>query len=314
MLQIVYKRLIQLVIVLLLLSISTFTLMKLAPGAPVLSILHADELTVTKADEIKLRKDLGFDRPLLVQYGEWMWRVLRLDLGQSYLSGKPVWEEMMKRLPATIQLTAGGFTVMLLISVPLGAIAARYPGRWPDQVSRILALIGASIPSFWLGLLLITFFAYKLQLLPSMGKGTFSQMLLPSFTLGLSMAAVYARLLRTGLLESLSQEYIRAARTRGVSEWRILSHHALRAALLPVVTVFGMSIGNLLGGSVVIETLFSWPGLGSMAFEAIFGRDYPVIQGYVLLTGVFVVAMNLLVDVSYRLIDPRIRLGKERTL
>ncbi|MFC4769096.1 nickel ABC transporter permease [Effusibacillus consociatus] len=312
--QLVKKRLLQLMIVLLLLSVSTFTLMKLAPGDPVLSILRADELMVTKADEAKLRQDLGFDRPLLVQYGQWMSGVLRLDLGKSYANGKPVWDEMMRRLPTTIQLTAGGLVVMLLISVPLGTIAARYPGRWPDQVSRMLALIGASIPGFWLGLLLIYFFAYKLQLLPSMGKGTFSQMILPSLTLGFSMAAVYARLLRTGLLESLSQDYIRAARARGVAEWRVLSLHAFRAALLPVVTVFGMNIGNLLAGSVVIETLFSWPGLGSMALEAIFGRDYPVIQGYVLLTGVFVVVMNLLVDLSYSLIDPRIRLGRKGAL
>ncbi|WP_028402843.1 nickel ABC transporter permease [Ectobacillus panaciterrae] len=310
MLHIVKKRLIQLVIVLLFLSVSTFTLMKLAPGDPVQSILQVDQLMVTKADEAKLHKELGFDQPLIVQYGQWMLRLLRLDLGNSYMNGNPVWEEMLRRLPTTIQLTAGGLVVMLLISVPLGMIAARYPGRWPDQVSRVLALIGASIPGFWLGLLLIYFFAYKLQLLPSMGKGTLSQMLLPSFTLGFSMAAVYARLLRAGLLESLSQDNIRAARARGVPEWRILVLHAFRTALLPVVTVFGMSIGSLLGGSVVIETLFSWPGLGSMAVEAIFGRDYPVIQGYVLFTGVFVVVVNLLVDLSYGLIDPRIRLGK----
>lgn len=199
---------------------------------------------------------------------------------------------------------------MMLIAAPLGILAARYPGRWPDHLSRLLALIGASIPSFWMGLLLIYVFSYKLQWLPTMGRGGFLHVILPSVTLGFAMAAVYARLLRAGLLESLSQEYIRAARARGIAEWRIMINHALRAALLPVVTVFGMSIGSLLAGTVVVEMLFSWPGLGSMAVEAIYQRDYPVLQGYVLLTGLFVVVVNLFVDIVYGLLDPRIRCGK----
>ncbi|UFJ43219.1 ABC transporter permease [Brevibacillus humidisoli] len=308
--KLVRKRLLQLVLVLFLLSLLTFTLMKLAPGDPVLLILEADEMSVTQADEAKLRKELGFDQPLLLQYGQWLQKLLQFDFGHSYIKGKPVWDEMIDRLPTTVQLTAGGLLVMVLIAAPLGLLAAKYPGRWPDQMSRLLALIGASIPSFWLGLLLIYAFAFKLQWVPTNGKGSFSHMILPSVTLGFAMAAVYARLLRAGLLESLSQEYIRAARARGIAEWRILLRHALRAALLPVVTIFGMSIGSLLTGSVVVETLFSWPGLGSMAVEAIFQRDYPIIQGYVLLTGIFVVLVNLLVDLCYGLLDPRIRYGK----
>ncbi|QYR24152.1 ABC transporter permease [Paenibacillus sp. sptzw28] len=307
---IVRKRALQLLIVLLLLSVATFTLMKLASGDPVKTILQADELLVTAADEERLRAELGFDRPLIVQYGQWMWKLLQLDLGKSYVKGKPVWQELMERLPATLQLTAGGMAVLLLISVPLGIAAARYPGRWPDLLSRALALVGAAVPGFWLGLMLVYLFAFKLQLLPSMGKGSLTQIILPSFTLGFPLAAVYARLLRAGLLQSLSHDYIRAARGRGLPEWRVVSLHAFRAALLPVVTVFGMGIGSLLGGAVVVETLFSWPGLGSMAVEAIFSRDYPVIQGYVLLTGVFAVTINLLVDLSYSIIDPRIRYEK----
>jgi len=309
----VRKRLIQLVIVVFLLSVFTFGLMKLAPGDPVMTILNADEMMVTEADQAKLRSKLGFDQPLYVQYGQWMLGLIKLDLGKSYMSGKPVWNEMMERLPITVQLTVGGLLVMVSISVPLGILSARYPGKWPDQISRILALIGASIPSFWFGLMLIYFFAFKLQILPSTGIGTFSQTILPSFALGFSLAAVYARLLRAGLLGSFSEDYIQAARARGVKEWRILWFHAFRAALLPVITVFGLSMGSLLGGAVVIEILFSWPGLGSMAVDAIFSRDYPVIQGYVLLTGVFVVVVNLLVDLSYYLIDPRIKQGKEGT-
>ena len=310
MLKLVGNRLVQLVLVLFLLSLMTFILMKLTPGDPVLGMLEADELLVTQADQDALRQELGFEQPVLIQYGQWMAKLLRLDLGDSYFKGKPVLDEIALRLPATLQLAGGALVVMVLIAAPLGLLAARYPGRWPDHLSRILALIGASIPGFWLGLLLIYAFAYKLQLLPSMGTGGIRHMILPSVSLGFSMAATYARLLRAGLLESLSQEYIRAARARGIAEWRILSKHALRAALLPVLIVFGMSIGNLLAGSVVTEVLFSLPGLGSMVMEAIFHRDYPLIQGFVLLTGVFVVAMNLLVDLGYGLLDPRIRYSK----
>jgi len=310
---IIRKRLLQLVFVVFVLSLVTFGLMKLAPGDPVMTILNADEMMVTEADQTKLRSELGFDQPIYVQYGQWMLGVIQLDLGKSYMSGKPVFKEMVDRLPITGQLTAGALLVMVSISVPLGIISARYPGKWPDHISRIFALIGASIPNFWLGLMLIYFFAFKLQLLPTTGIGSFSHMILPSFSLGFSLAAVYARLLRAGLLGSFSEDYIQAARARGVKEWRILWFHAFRAALLPVITVFGLSIGSLLGGAVVIEILFSWPGLGSMVIDAIFSRDYPVIQGYVLLTGVFVVVVNLLVDLSYYWIDPRIKQGEEGT-
>lgn len=301
-------------LVVLFLSIFTFGLMKMAPGDPVLAILNADEMIVTDADQAKLRSSLGFDQPIYVQYVQWMTGVVQLDLGTSYMSGKPVWNEIAARLPITIQLTAGALLVMVCISVPLGILSARYPGKWPDQIGRLFALIGASIPSFWLGLMLIYVFAFKFQLLPSTGMGSFSQMILPSITLGFSLAAVYARLLRAGLIESFAQDYIQAGRARGVKEWRLLWLHAFRAALLPVITVFGLSLGSLLGGAVVIEILFSWPGLGSMAIEAIFSRDYPVIQGYVLLIGVLVVVLNLLVDLSYYFIDPRIKQGKEKSV
>ncbi|WP_134685139.1 nickel ABC transporter permease [Brevibacillus migulae] len=308
--KLIAARLWQLVFVMFLLSLLTFTLMKLAPGDPVMLILDTEELAVTQADEEALRKELGFDQPLITQYASWLFQLMKLDMGESYIKGKPVLDELIQRLPATIQLAVGGMLVMVLIAAPLGILAAKYPGRWPDHVSRLFALIGASIPSFWLGLLLIYVFAYQWKWLPTMGKGGLSSFILPSLTLGFAMAAVYSRLLRTGLLESLSQEYIRAARARGIAEWRIMTKHALRAALLPVLTVFGMSMGNLLAGQVVIETLFSWPGLGGMIVEAIFQRDYPIVQGYVLFTGFFVVVVNLLVDLTYSLLDPRIRFGK----
>jgi nickel ABC transporter permease subunit NikB len=308
---IIRRRLFQLFIVLLVLSIFTFTLMKLAPGDPVLTILNADEMLVTEEDQAKLRSDLGFDQPLYVQYGKWMLNLAQLDLGKSYMTGKPVWDELMERLPITIELTTFALFIMISIAIPLGVLSAIKAGRWPDQVSRILALIGASIPNFWLGLILIYLFTFKLQILPSSGIGSYSQIILPAFTLGFTFAVVYARLLRAGLLQSMSEDFILAGRARGLKEWRILWIHAFRAAILPVITVFGLSIGSFLGGAVVVEILFSWPGLGSLAVEAIFNRDYPVIQGYVLLTGIFVVIVNLLVDLSYYVIDPRINRKEE---
>lgn len=310
MLQVIRKRALQLVIVLFFLSLLTFVLMKLAPGDPVLLMLEADSTVVTRADEEALREELGLGKPVLVQYGQWLLQLMKFDMGYSYLKGKPVLEEILYRLPATLQLTAGGLVVMVLIAVPLGAISARYRGRLPDHLSRIFALTGASVPLFWMGLLLMYLFSYKLNWLPMMGKGSLRQMILPSLTLGIGLAAEYSRLLRAGLLESMSQQYIRSARARGVAEWRVLSFHAMRAAMLPVITVCGMSIGSLLAGSVVTETLYSWPGLGTMAVSAIFGRDYPIVQGFVLLTGLLVVGVNLLVDLSYGLLDPRIRKRK----
>ncbi|MFG6494691.1 ABC transporter permease [Fictibacillus sp. UD] len=311
MFSIIKRRLIQLTIVLFLLSIFTFALMKLAPGDPVLTILNADEMVVTEDDQAKLRSELGFDQPLFIQYGKWMLNLVQLDLGKSYMTGKPVWDELMERLPITLELTLFALLIMVLIAVPTGVISATYAGKWPDQISRILALIGASLPSFWLGLILIYVFAFQLNLVPSSGIGTISQIILPAFTLGFTFAVVYGRLLRAGLLQSMSEDFILAARARGLKEYRILWFHAFRAAILPVITVFGLSMGSFLGGAVVVEILFSWPGLGSLAVDAIFSRDYPVIQGYVLLTGVFVVIVNLLVDLSYYVIDPRIRRKEE---
>ncbi|MGG3279079.1 nickel ABC transporter permease [Paenibacillus solani] len=302
-----FSRMFQLIFVLLMLSMTTFLLMKMAPGDPVFTILKASEGAVSQLDQEQMREQLGLNLPLVQQYGLWLWSVVQLDLGKSLVNNRDVWDLMMDRLPATVSLTAGAIIVLLLVSIPLGVVAAKYKGKWPDHFSRLFALIGASIPSFWLGLLLVYAFSFKLNWLPTMGSGDVRHLILPSITLGFVMAPEYIRLLRSGILDALSQEYVRAARARGIAEWRIVVKHALRAALLPVITIFGMSLSALLAGSVVTETLFAWPGLGSMVMEAITQRNYPVIQGYVLLTGVFVVTANILVDLSYRLLDPRIR-------
>jgi len=288
--------------------------MKLAPGDPIGSMLKIDEVAATIEQKENLRKELQFDQPIHVQYFTWISNVARLDLGYSHSSGQPVVQEIASRIAPTFYLTVGGLLVLTVIATTLGTLAAVFKNSWIDHSSRLLAYIGASVPTFWLGLIFIYVFSYKLSILPVMGNGSIKHLILPSFTLGLGMAAVYARLLRAGLLESFSQEYIRAGRARGLSEWQLVKGHAIRSAMLPVITMFGMSFGYLLGGSVVVEILFSYPGLGKLIVDAVFKRDYPIIQGYVLFTGVIVVLVNLCVDLSYRLLDPTIRLEKEKEL
>ncbi|WP_438358012.1 nickel ABC transporter permease [Brevibacillus dissolubilis] len=301
------SRLLQMIVVGLFLTFATFVLMKLAPGDPVKTILNIDDVAVTQAEQEAVRQSLGLDQPLVVQYTEWFWRVVRLDLGESYITHRPVADLIESKLGATMTVTLGGLTVMLLIAVPLGILSAVYQNRWVDQLSRLFSLIGVSLPSFWLGLVLIYWFAYQWRLLPSMGNGGLMHLILPSVTLGIAMAGVYTRLLRSGLIKSLAEPYVRAARARGLGEVRVIIVHALREGVLPVVTMFGMSLGSLLGGSVVVEMLFAWPGLGKMVVDAIIQRDYPVIQGYVLCTGMLVVLINLGVDLTVRMLDPRLR-------
>ena len=290
----------------------SFLFARLAPGDPVLSILRVDDVSVTTAQVETLREEMGFNEPLLVQYGNWFMDFVKLDFGNSYLTNQPVLEMLLSGLPATLELTVGAILVMVFIAVPLGSLAAIYRNSWIDQLSRWISLIGAAVPSFWLGLLLIDLFGVRLNLLPTMGRDGFVSMLLPAVTLGLAITSVYVRLLRSSLIDSLSNEYIKAARSRGISEVRIFFFHALRAALPPVVTVFGVSLGSLIGGVVVIEVIFAYPGIGKMVVEAIRARDYPVIQGYLFLMAVIVFIVNSLVDISYRYLNPKVRLQERK--
>ncbi|WP_236838879.1 nickel ABC transporter permease [Caldalkalibacillus salinus] len=311
MLSIIGARMGQLVIMVFVLSLATFVLMKVTPGDPIRSILNVDEIATTTAEEEQLLKEYGFDQPLLTQYTQWLKGVVQLDLGLSMISSEPVLGMIMSRLPATLALTAGGFMVLLCITVPLGLVGALYEGRWPDYVTRWIALLGASIPSFWLGLLFIYFFSLKLNLLPVMGMGSIEHYILPSVTLGMAMAPMYIRLLRERLITTLQSSYIEAARARGLRESTILFGHALKGSLMSVVTLFGLSMGSLLGGITVIEMLFSWPGMGELIVQAVMDRDYPVIQGYILIVGCLVVLINLVVDLTYGLLNPEIQHGKE---
>lgn len=302
------KRLLELVLFLFLLSFVSFIFMKAAPGDPVRYMLNIDDVTISDEQIEDLREELGFNDPIYVQYWNWLVRFFQFDLGESYMTKQPVMNELASKIPDTLALTFSSMVVMLLIAVPIGTLAALYKNKWIDHLSRIFALIGASVPSFWLGLLFMQLFSVKLGVLPSMGKGTIPHMVMPSLTLGLAMAAVYVRLLRASLLESLGQDFIRSAKARGLRPRRIFLFHALRHSLTPVLTIFGVSLGSLLGGTVIIEVLFAYPGVGKLVVEAIVRRDYPIIQGYILFMGLFVVTINLLVDLSYRYLNPEIRL------
>ncbi|MDQ0484011.1 nickel ABC transporter permease [Guptibacillus hwajinpoensis] len=308
---IIGSRMLQLVIMVLVLSLITFLLMKITPGDPIRTMLKVDDMAATKADEEQLMKEYKFDRPILEQYGEWVIGVLQLDLGESLISKRPVLDLILEKLPATLSLSIGGLVVLFIIAVPMGMLGAIYEGRWPDYLSRWTALTGASIPSFWLGLMLIYVFSLQLNLLPVMGKATLAHFILPSVTLGVAMAPLYIRLLRERLIATLQSSYIEAAKARGLRKNRIIFSHALRGSLIPLVTMFGLSIGSLLGGVTVIEILFSWPGMGELIVNAVMQRDYPVIQGYILIIGFLVVLSNLVVDFLYIIINPQLNNGKE---
>lgn len=311
MLRILTRRLAEVAVFLLLITFVSFLFARLAPGDPVLSILKVDDLSVSNEQVEQLREDMGFNEPLLVQYAHWLADFVRLDFGNSYSSNQPVMDMLWSGVPATLELTLGGLFVMVLVALPLGSLAALYRGSWIDQVSRGVSLLGAAVPSFWLGLILIDLVGVRLGWLPTMGRDGLHSAVLPSITLGLAISSVYVRLLRSSLIDSLNQENIRAARARGISEPRIFFSHVLRASLPPVITVFGVSLGSLIGGVVVIEVIFAYPGIGKMVVDAIRGRDYPVIQGYMFVMAILVFAINSAVDLSYRYLNPELRLKEK---
>lgn len=313
MFQSIAKKFLTFMLFFLILSFVSFCLLKLVPGDPVRSILRVDDVAVSNQQIADMRSQLGLDQPLPVQYGKWLVQLLQLDFGQSYLTHRPVLTEFIEKLPYTLLLTGGSLFIMLLIALPLGTLSALYRNRWIDSASRVFALIGSSIPSFWLGLLFIEWFAVKLRILPSMGDGTVFHLILPSLTLGLAMAAVYVRMIRASLIESSGQDFIKAAQARGISPVRIFFRHMFRHSLVPLITVFSESIGSLLGGTVVIEVLFAYPGLGKWIVDAIAARDYPIIQGYTIFMAVFIICLNILVELSYRWVNPEIAL-KEKGL
>lgn len=302
------KRLLQIVIVLIGISFLTFLLTYLAPGDPVRTMYASTGIVPSEEVMQQTREEMGLNRPFLVQYGSWLTGCLKGDFGTSYSLKKPVLELLGSRLWPTIKLSLFSMILMLVAAIPFGMLAAVNKNKWIDYLVRGFTFLGVSIPNFWVGLLLISFFCVRLKLLPVVSTTTtFQNMILPSVTLAFAMSAKYTRQVRTAVLEELSQDYVTGARARGVKEWKILWLNVFPNSLLPLITMLGLSIGSLLGGTAVVEVIFSYPGLGNLAVSAITSYDYPLIQGYVLWIALIYMVINLLVDISYNFVDPRMR-------
>ncbi len=285
-----------------------FLLIHLIPGDPVEVMLGESAL---QADREALRKELGLDRPVLVQYGSFLAGLCRGDLGRSLHQREPVLGLILERYPATLQLTLAAMAVSLLISLPAGILSGIRQYSLVDHSTMFLALLGVSMPNFWLGPLLILVFSIHLGWLPVSGRGGIEHILLPALTLGASMAAIVARMTRSSVLEVLREDYVITARAKGLSERAVILKHVLRNAMLPVLTIVGLQFGALLAGTIITETIFSWPGLGTLLIHAIQTRDYPVVQGCVLMISLSYVLVNLVTDVVYAIVDPRIQYEKQ---
>lgn len=304
------RRLCQMLITLFGVSFLTFSLTYLSPGDPAETLLEVGDSVVSQETIDATRKELGLDQPFLVQYGRWLGGVLHGDMGRSYSAKIPVFDKLMQCLPGTLALAVAATAMTVLISLPLGIVAALYRNRWIDYVIRVLSFFGVSMPGFWIGLVLLYIFGLKLHLFPIAGGDiTARGIVLPALTLAIVMSAKYTRQVRTAVLEELGQDYVIGAKARGLSMQRILWRHVLPNACLPLVTLLGLAIGWLLGGVAVIEMVFSWPGLGKMAVHAIEMRDYPLVQGFVLWIAILYMLINLLVDISYAQLDPRLKRG-----
>jgi ABC-type dipeptide/oligopeptide/nickel transport system permease component len=285
-------------------SVVVFVAIRLIPGDP--AQLMAGQAATQEVVQ-QIRQSLGLDQPLPVQYLYFLRNVVRGDLGRSLFNGAPVVEELAQRFPRTVRLALASMAVASLIGIPAGILAATRRSTWVDTAVMLVALAGVSVPVFWLGLNLILLFSVRLQWLPSFGYETWQHLVLPSLTLGAASTAVVARMTRSAMLEVLGQDYVRTARAKGLAERVVVSWHALRNALIPVVTVLGLQLGTLLSGAVLTETVFAWPGIGRLLVEAVLARDYPIIQGATLLIAATFVVLNVAVDVLYGLLDPRIR-------
>jgi len=312
MIRYILKRLLLVFVVVLGVTVVTFSAMHLAPGDPAEMIAvarYGEDLTQEEIEWVRVTE--GLDAPVYVQYMGWLEHVLRLDLGKSLITYEDVLGEILTRIPATLELAISSLILSLLIALPTGIISAIRKNTIVDNACMTGALLGVSMPNFWLGLLLIWLFALSLGLLPSFGYGSIKHLILPTITLGTSMAAITTRLTRSSMLDVLNQDYIVTAKAKGLDERTILLKHALKNAMLPVITFVGLQLGFLLGGAVIVETIFAWPGIGRLLVDSIYARDFALIQGCVLFIAVIFALANLAVDVLYAYLDPRIRYEKK---
>ena len=304
MLNYLIKRLLSTIPVLLGISLLLFFMLRLLPGDPA-QVLAGQMATPQEIENI--RQQLGLDRPIYEQYANYMSRLARFDLGRSARTQNPVTEEIWARLPNTLLLAVVAITLACLFGIPAGIISAVRPYSWIDYLVTTTALFGMSMPVFWLGLMLVIVFSVILKWLPAGGTGSWQHVVLPSFTLAAFVVAFIARMTRSTMLETLSQDYTTTARSKGLQERVVVIKHALKNAMIPIITVVGLQFGLLLGGAVLTETVFAWPGLGRLIVDSILARDYPVIQGTILIFGLLYIMVNLVVDLIYALVDPRIR-------
>ncbi|WP_026580884.1 nickel ABC transporter permease subunit NikB [Bacillus sp. J33] len=302
----IMKRIMSIIPVFLLATFLTSGMIHLSPVDPAEAYLTAAHIQPTDEILAQKRHEFGLDEPFLIQYVNSIIKICQLDFGISYVSNKPIWDEVTYRMPATIQLALGSILIAVFVSIPLGFLAGVKKNSLIDHFSRFLSFLGASIPSFWLGYIFIFFFSVKLDLFPVEGIGTWQHLVLPSITLALPLIAMYTRLLRASVLENLTEPYVLFARTRGIKEKTIMAKHVLRIAISPMITGLGMNLGKLLTGTIIVEAVFSWPGFGRYFIEAIFNRDLPVIQCYVLIAASLFIISSLFVDLIQMCIDPRI--------
>jgi len=305
MLTYIRNRLLMSIPVILGVSIFVFLMLYLVPGDPVMVMMG--DTPVSKEQLETIREQMGLNDPLAVQYGRFVWDALHGDFGRSLRSNRPVIEDIMERLPDTVELSIAAMVLAVVLGMLMGTLAATYQNTWIDTFSTIIALIGVSMPIFWLGLILIFVFALRLGWFPATGQGGLSRLILPAVALAWFSAATIARLVRSSMLEVMRMDYVVTARAKGLKEWVLIYRHALRNALIPVVTIIGLQFGNLLAGTVITETVFARQGLGRLIVEAILQKDFPVVQGAVLFTATMYVLANLAVDISYGIIDPRVR-------
>lgn len=305
------NRLLQMLIVLIGISFLTFLLTYMSPGDPVRNMYLSTGIMPSEKEIEETREAMGFNDPFLVRYGRWIGGCLQGDFGESYSLDKPVVELLMARLWPTLQLTIASLLIMIIISVPLGILSAVYKNKPIDYIVRAVTFFGVSLPNFWVGLMLILVFCVQMRIFNVVASsGSLQDLVLPAVTLAIAMSAKYTRQVRTAVLEELSSDYVVGLRARGVPEWKILWFNVLPNSFLPLITMLGISIGSLLGGTSVVEVVFSYPGLGNLAVKAIMSCDYYLIQGYVLWVSVIYMVVNLIVDISYNYIDPRIRIRR----
>lgn len=303
----VIQRILAIIPVLVLVSLLVFVMLDLVPGDSVDALVSQTQGTISAEDAASLREELGLNDPLPVRYWHWVSDVLRGDLGTSIASGQPVLELIAQRFPSTLQLSVIGMGLAIVIGFAVGIIAALNRGNLIDTIAMGFGTVGVSMPSFWLGLLLMLVFAVKLQWFPVIGTGGWQGLVLPVVTLGFRAAAIISRLVRSSLIDVLGQDYIRAARAKGLPGWSVIWSHALKNTLVPIVTIVGLQFGSLLGGAIIVEAVFVRRGMGQLLINAIQVRDFPVVQGTILFVALIYVFVNLCVDLFYGLLDPRIR-------